>query len=311
LIALPRLARKIAIVLATLSLAGLLLGRFGTLAWPLDLPSHFRLQYAIVLALSGVTLIGLEPRWFGIVSLIASAACGFTFIRYTYGAESVAASAPQLRVVSLNVWFRNRDDARIAHFLEASGADVIALQEMTVLRARELHELLPSYRYAFIERAQPHGAAIFSRLPITDTGVVELADGGVNASRVELTWHDRQITLLGMHLHWPIGAAALRDAEIEGLARFARSHAGPLVIVGDFNITPWSAAFGAAMTDAGLDDCARGRGWLPTWPSQFPPLGIRIDQCLVSADWEVIGARAGPRVGSDHLPMTYDLTLGN
>ena len=57
----------------------------------------------------------------------------------------------------------------------------------------------------------------------------------------------------------------------------------------------------------GCTTAALGHGLAPHWPSQFAPLGIRIDHCLVIAQWRSVRVRLGPSLGSDHLPLMADL----
>ena len=83
----------------------------------------------------------------------------------------------------------------------------------------------------------------------------------------------------------------------------------PLIVAGDFNVTPWSQHFHTALARSGLNDCAAGHGLAPSWPSQFPPLGIRIDHCWASQHWRSTDVRLGPSLGSDHLPLIADLEL--
>ena len=117
--------------------------------------------------------------------------------------------------------------------------------------------------------------------------------------------------MLGAHLHWPLGPtnSRLRNAELQSIATFAATRSEPLIVTGDFNITPWSRHFRAALDRSGLSDSAAGHGLAPSWPSQFPPLGMRIDHCLVARHWRSTDVRLGPSLGSDHLPLIADLEM--
>ena len=114
------------------------------------------------------------------------------------------------------------------------------------------------------------------------------------------------MTVVGVHLHWPMGArnSAQRNAALRALAELAQATPGPLLIGGDFNITPWSPVFDAALRASTLADCARGQGLL-TRPTFFLPAAIRIDHCLASAHWRVL--RVTCRRWPDHRPMLNDL----
>ena len=152
---------------------------------------------------------------------------------------------------------------------------------------------------------------IFSRWPLLEKQPVALAPQGVNGSHVVLDWRGTRVGLLGVHLHWPLGSAnsRLRNEELDGIAAFAGSRKEPLLVAGDFNVTPWSTHFRGAVARSGLGDCAQGSGFAPTWPAQFLPLGIRIDHCLASREWSRIDVRTGPSLGSDHRPLIADLNL--
>jgi endonuclease/exonuclease/phosphatase (EEP) superfamily protein YafD len=128
---------------------------------------------------------------------------------------------------------------------------------------------------------------------------------------VEVRWRDSTITIVGVHLHWPLGpdASRLRNLELAKLATLANAHVGPLLIGGDFNATPWSPHFQNFVTDSRLQDCARDHALAPTWPAQVPPLAIRIDQCFASNHWRVLDVKTGPYLGSDHRPTIAALEL--
>ena len=82
-----------------------------------------------------------------------------------------------------------------------------------------------------------------------------------------------------------------------------------MVLIGDFNTSPWSLAFKRLLRHSGLKSAADGFGYQPTWPAQWPWLGIPIDHCLVS-DGVVVRefSTAGP-TGSDHLAIHARLSV--
>ncbi|MDA0275619.1 MAG: hypothetical protein O3A06_12010 [Proteobacteria bacterium] len=54
----------------------------------------------------------------------------------------------------------------------------------------------------------------------------------------------------------------------------------------------------------------RASGLAPTWPASAAGLmGVPIDHLLVTCQWRVVAGRAGPNLGSDHLPVLATLEL--
>jgi endonuclease/exonuclease/phosphatase (EEP) superfamily protein YafD len=290
----------------------LLCGFAGPWAWPLDLFANFRVQYgALLVACLLVLLAARQLKW--VLPTAAGAVfCWISVLAHIGWPAGVPTSArpEHFRLVTFNVWFRNEDLERTARFLEDSRADAVILQELEQSKAAKLRDLLPSYPFAQIG-AGPHGAVIFSRWPLLEQHFEPLCEDCVAIARTRLQWRERSVTLLGAHLHWPLGpeVATLRRKELEALADLVRAQPTPLLLGGDFNLTPWSQHFARFTVRSGLEDCARRQGWKPTWPRWPWLLRIRIDQCFASAEWRTEAVVVGPELGSDHLPNVVDLQL--
>jgi len=290
------------------ALLAALLGRY---AWPLDLFANFRVQYTLLFLIVAIVLFALRSPLLGVLAIAGAVVGAIPIVSYM-GVQTARAEAgsAKFRVVTYNTWFRNHDYTAMARFLEQMQADVVVLEERDRDDgAQRIAGHLTSYPHTFIER-RPHGAIVFSRWPIVSAELLQLADGpGVLAARVTVDWNGTQVTVLGAHLHWPLGpkSSRLRNAELAGIASFAVSRKEPVIVAGDFNVAPWSHNFRATLERSGLSDCAAGHGLAPSWPSQFPPLGIRIDHCWASHHWRSIDVRLGPSNGSDHLPLIADL----
>jgi endonuclease/exonuclease/phosphatase (EEP) superfamily protein YafD len=285
-----------------------MLGRY---AWPLDLFTHFRVQYALLLLVVAIALFALRAPLLGAVSVVGAVLAAIPIVSYM-GVPTARAHAgsASFRVVTFNTWFRNHDYAAIGRFLEKTQADVIVLEELSRDEGLRLGAHLHSYPHSHND-VQPHGTIVFARWPIVSAESFAMAGGPARAARVTLDWQGTQVTVLGVHLHWPLGPtnSRLRNAELDTIASFAAGRSEPLIVAGDFNVTPWSRHFRRALDRSGLNDAAAGHGLAPSWPSQFPPLGIRIDHCLASKHWRSTDVRLGPSLGSDHLPLIADLEL--
>jgi endonuclease/exonuclease/phosphatase (EEP) superfamily protein YafD len=83
---------------------------------------------------------------------------------------------------------------------------------------------------------------------------------------------------------------------------------GPVVVAGDFNMTPFSTRFGTLLQEARL---RRAKGGLnTTWPTQLTPMGFSLDHILVGKGIGSAVMRTGSRLGSDHLPVVGTFDLG-
>lgn len=133
----------------------------------------------------------------------------------------------------------------------------------------------------------------------------------VYAIVAHLTVDEQPLTIIGAHVLAPLnrGYGQLRNTHLADLARTARAQSGPVLLIGDLNVTPWSPYFGALLRDAALRDSRRGFGVQPTWPVQWPPLRIPIDHCLASPSIAIHRWTRGPRVGSDHFPIIVDFAM--
>lgn len=306
--------KRLAIFFSLLSLTALVLGFLGRWLWPLDLLSHFRVHCTAVLILAAFVLFALREPRNGLVAALAAVLAAIPLFDYVVPSRATPLAVeaePALRALSLNAWFRNEDPLRLVEYLANSGADIVALQELSQVEGLLLHSKLEMYPYAYAEGAGESDTVLLSRWPISAAETVKLSANGVSAIRATIDWNAQPITLIAAHLHWPIGAQSTerRNAELAGLAVLAQAERSPLVILGDFNITPWSPHFRAFLDASRLRDCSYGHGLDPTWPSQAIALGIRIDHCFVSPHWRTLDARTGPAVGSDHRPMIVDLQL--
>jgi len=98
------------------------------------------------------------------------------------------------------------------------------------------------------------------------------------------------------------------------LAMMARQAPRPLVLLGDFNLTPHDGAFERLLVNGGLVNAAAGSGLMTTWPAsagrwagRLP--GLQIDHCLVSHGIRAESFVLGPWVGSDHRPVLVRLEV--
>lgn len=293
-------------VFGLLSLSGLLAGW----AWPFELLCHFRVQYSVLfLSLAAVMAVLRRRRWAG-VAVVLAVVNGWEVVPFYFASDPLPTGQTQaasLRVVSANLFSGNSEPEKALEFLRESDADVIALYEVTPAWEARLADSLPDYPYRRVEpQAGNFGIGIYSRLPFESVEFHALSDGDL-AIRANVLCRGTKVDLIAAHTYPPGGRRTeLRDQQLERLGELAREIHGPLIVVGDLNITPFSPSFRELCHRGRLLDARRGHGICPSWPAGRLVLGIPIDHCLVRDCRS--GFVTGPDIGSDHLPLLLDVS---
>jgi len=217
-----------------------------------------------------------------------------------------------LRVMSWNVWIGNQNDSEVLRTIRERDADVVVLIEVGPWHLDSLGEVLrEEYPLSkWIPRSDARGIAMLSRVPGMEFRAVDLAamempaiEGVVPAQGVH-----RDFRILGVHTSSPNlgGRTAQRDQQLDFIRRWVLESGEEALVVGDFNITPWSKPFRAMLKGDGLGrgrlrDTREGHGFFATWPSGLGWMGIPIDHGLVTDGLTVYRRVSGtPMRGSDH-----------
>lgn len=317
--------RAIAAAALLATVAGLgaasLLAEFAAVWWLADLAVHFRVQYTLLAAVAAAAAVLLR-RWglLGAALLVLAAnlpAASRELLPAAPpgpGAATPAEPAARLELAVANVWYRNPHPELALQWLEREQADVVFLMEVTPAWRSALRALEAAYPHgSYVAGPRGRGVLLLSRWPLSQPVVPRLESGEGRALFVTVTHGGVPLRLALMHASWPFGPALsrARAADLAALAAEARAQAGrPLVVLGDLNVTALSPGFARLLADGALQDAAAGRGWQPTWPVAFPPLGIRIDHALVNAAVTVREYRRGPAIGSDHRPLRLSVEYG-
>jgi endonuclease/exonuclease/phosphatase family metal-dependent hydrolase len=230
-------------------------------------------------------------------------------------------AARPVRVMSYNLHFGFdvsgwSDLEGVARAIEASGAEVVGLQEVSrgwyvngatdMLAWLQRRLRMPYARFAGASDAV-WGNAVLSRFPIVAGEVVRLPREGVplrrNALRVELDLGGgRRLRVVVTHLHHVEGpdGARVRLAQLPRLLELAAGRPAT-VLMGDFNAEPGSAE-AALLRASGLRDGFTAGGGGPadelTWPADRPDR--RIDYIWLSGDLAATGFAATTGTASDH-----------
>jgi vancomycin resistance protein VanJ len=214
-----------------------------------------------------------------------------------------------LTVVSHNVGADNPDPAGTARDLAASGADVLALEELTQqARGTYEKELATAYPYHTVQGT----VGLWSKLPLSDTQPVDIRMGLTRALRTTVATGHGPLAVYVAHL----GSVRVnpraglstheRDAGAQALGEaIAAEQNERVVLLGDLNGTMDDRAFADITSQMRSVQDAAGDGFGFSWPANFPV--ARIDQILVrgvepESSWVL------PATGSDHRPVAAGIS---
>lgn len=305
-----RLMRYRSTVFAFLCLAGLFLpvvsrsfaGMPNTLAWLLDLASHWQWLF-----LAGLVLFGAISMWRERRMALLLLATPLPWLTASEPAPATRGEGPQLRVAATNVGLASRKPDTLLDWLDKQGIDLVALSEVSPAYAQALQEH-SGFGYRRLEPSRgPFGLALLSRHPLVESEVLRDADR-IPRIRATLLWQGRAVTVTAVHPMPPLSIyfhGARND-----LLRTAANQAGPEtrpgLLLGDLNASPWSSG----MLGPSAAGFRRATGLWPSWPAVLHGfLGIPIDQILVSGHWGVTDSGTGPILTSDHIPVWANLSL--
>ncbi|MCE3283919.1 MAG: hypothetical protein K0R70_175 [Steroidobacteraceae bacterium] len=278
------------------------------LGWPFELFAHFRWQLAAAtLVLAPAALALRVPRMLAVLAL-AGALQLPPFAWPQSGLPRVGRDCrgPELRLASVNLWYRHRDSTRVLAWLEAHPADVVVLQEVTSAWAGALAVTARLYPHRALRvREDPYGIGVLSRWPLERVEYVDFAQDGLPSLIATLDVDGRRVQVIALHTPWPVlkRLQLARDRALQRAAERARDSSLPTVLAGDFNLTPYAPTFHRLERDSRMRDAFARRLWRPTWQAGFWPLALPIDHVLVPPGACVQEATIGEDVGSDHRPV--------
>lgn len=303
-----------------LTLLGLLalipswLGLFGGWHWLLDLCSHFRWQYLLASFAVAIWALALRQRRTAIAALLTlllNAALIGQLAWHPELARAVRAEDFGLSVLTLNVLAENPDKAAVLRHVRDADADIVVLEEVDPGWLRGLAELETKYPHRLLDPRPGHfGMALYSRIAFQAEEVWSLSRARGPTLAVKLQHQGRALWVVGVHPMSPGGGryTAMRDAYLAALAQRVAELPEPVLVVGDFNATPWSAGMRIA-TSANLAFRSLTPPWEPTWRARSP-LAVPIDHALCTAPLLITSRDVGPYVGSDHRGVRFTVEWG-
>jgi endonuclease/exonuclease/phosphatase (EEP) superfamily protein YafD len=312
------------IILASAILAGAavtLLGMLAPIYPPADFINHFRPFIVGAASALLVAAVGIgEPRIIRVCAVLVALNAALLALPLLWSAEPAerraagqalaSAGHRDLKLVTFNTLFG--DPAPVARFLLHQDADIVVLQEIAARQATALAALLRE-RYPHSHACRPQdrcAAAIFAKQAWIAAGQEEWTRDSPEMIWAQFDDADiGRLRVIGVHLALPLRPDT-QTRHVERLIAHRASIPGPILIAGDFNMTPWSYRLQRLLASTGL---RRHATFLRSWPTdrqfRLPAPAFLIDHVLTTPDIASVSIRTGPEVGSDHLPVIARVRL--
>ncbi|WP_414169429.1 endonuclease/exonuclease/phosphatase family protein [Streptoverticillium reticulum] len=207
-------------------------------------------------------------------------------------------------VATHNVNAENPDPASTAKAVAASGADVVALEELKP-------EIAPVYEKNLADTYKYHSVqgtvGVWSKYPLNDARPVDIKMGWTRALRATVETPRGPVAVYVAHLpsvrvKFNAGfTAGQRDNSAEALGEaISREPVKKLVLLGDLNGTMNDRSLAPVTSQLRSAQGAAGNGFGFSWPADAPM--ARIDQIMVRG-MDPVSAWTLPATQSDHLPV--------
>ncbi len=275
-----------------------------------DVFSQFTVQFAIVAVACAVGL--LMPRH-GLKAAVGLTLAGLAGIGlYARAHMSAGFEAPPatgvLRVMSFNIWQGNNGVQRVVDEVRRQRPDMLGVVEFWRNRDRLREGLARGLaHHADCTDLPLCGLALFSRWPVQRVKARSLW-AGPPYLYAKVHAPGGAVHVFVVHtLRFPWLGSQLK--QVKAMRRIIRRVKGPVIVMGDFNSTPFSVMHRAFLQDTAL----RRLTHLPTWPSWAAGLPqIAIDHVFASPHWLLArGPFIGASAGSDHYPVIVELRRAN
>jgi endonuclease/exonuclease/phosphatase (EEP) superfamily protein YafD len=335
-------------LLVHVGLLGITIGSFAPLLSdrfpPFATFEAFLMQMTAVSLPLAVLALCFRPRWFAILGPLVFAWNIGTVWPYlpwhepeglvAGGAVADAAtgadSAPRLKVVSANVWYRNDGTRAAINYIQSTDADVVALIELTPQWQKALEPLYAKYPYHTdcMSSRPPCEMLLMSKYPFQRSYAGQVEGRSPVIAWGEILIGGRAVTIAATHLSWPLRAEIdgerilpagamqpslpdtyplVQSQQAANLAQYLNGLGPDLVLMGDFNSVPWSHSHKALRAATGLQNPGP---MVPSWPSWQPKWNrMPIDHIMTRGALTRRDFKTGFYIGSDHLPVEAEIIV--
>lgn len=209
-----------------------------------------------------------------------------------------------------NLNSQNKDRSLLIKYLEKSRPSIVFLVEVNESWANELKKLKLIYPYSkAIVREGNFGMAVLSQNLLEVENVFIDRVNRIPALFLKTKNSIGVFNLVLLHAYPPIGeyATMVRDQYLDSMSHRISVLSSPLLVCGDFNITPWTSIYQKFLNNSDLE-IDKSHMTPNTWPVTSLLPSLPIDHCLARG-LKILNYEKGLDIGSDHWPLSLKISI--
>ena len=263
------------------------------------------MPWAVLLVLLLGLIAVLRRAWWAVAAAVVAMTAWWLTFGATLLPASAAGGAPDLTVATQNIAAGSADQAAAARTLVATGAGLIAVQEISGTGGEAATVVLDA-EYPYQSRVGTVG--LWSAWPLGDATPLELGLDWARGLAVPVAHPQGDFVAYVVHLpSVRPGDTAARDAAVAELARLVQGQpADRVVVLGDLNTATTDPTIDPLTSELVDTRAAVDGGFGFTWPATLPL--TRPDHVLVRG-FVPVSDEVLANTGSDHRAIVAGLRL--
>jgi endonuclease/exonuclease/phosphatase (EEP) superfamily protein YafD len=288
------------------------IGVLAILYLPFDFFNHMRLQYACSLAVAcGISaFLSLRKLAFASFILIVLNIVPALALYVPPHVEPITNAKP-LKILDMNLLYSVTDYGPAIAQIKATNPDILVFQEFSPYAVQAMKDVLITYPYAkAIPANNPSGHGIYSRIPLSDINESPSFQNLFTVEDVNFQIGGKKILLVNLHTFPPASVRSiLANLSVLDYLKQLRHSGQEMILIGDYNATPWSRYFNLLTDELKLRDTEAGLGPQFSWPAGVVPFYVPIDHCCISSGIGLSVRKLLAKTESDHLALYVELAI--
>lgn len=272
--------------------------------WAGEFILHFPIQTALFSLIMACYQLAVRQRRYAFICGANAILLTLIFLSQTFPTKASSVAASSFSILSANVHTANtKMEELLAEILKQDPNVVVALEVNERWVDFFNTHLSKSYPY-ILEHPRPDnfGIAVYSKIELFEPSIHYFGANQTPSFAARLRTVEQDIQLIAIHPVPPITKQSweLRNEQLQKIAATLSTASAAAIVLGDFNVSPWTPIFRNFQKAGKLNNASQGFGFFPTWGGNSKILFTPIDHAFYKGRLEVTDFANVYLPGSDH-----------